>query len=197
MIHENILIAHELMHYPQSVKNGQSEGFVIKLDMSKAYDCIEWNPLKDVMKRLGFLKPWVEKIMSCVCLVRYVNFKKDCPRCGAKEETFIHALKDCPMACTILTLEGFDNRLLVACKKWEKPPYGYAKIKFDASVSYGKVSFFVIVRDSDGFMLGGSGGFKDKIMTIECAKLVAFEESLKVASAINISKACLNLIVQV
>ncbi|KAG8503554.1 hypothetical protein CXB51_001535 [Gossypium anomalum] len=150
------------------------------------------------------------------------NFKKDCPKCGAKKETFIHALKDCPMARTILILGGFNNRLLgrrgrrksglgkgknlyhdfkihnlvnnsmltitLAYKKWEKPSYGYAKIKFDASVSYGKVGFGVIVKESDGFMLGGSGGFKDKIITIECAELVAFEESLKVASAINILK---------
>ncbi|MBA0826247.1 hypothetical protein Goarm_011118 [Gossypium armourianum] len=38
MIHDNILIAHELVHYLQSAKNGPKKGFVIKLDMSKAYD---------------------------------------------------------------------------------------------------------------------------------------------------------------
>ncbi|KAA3461845.1 reverse transcriptase [Gossypium australe] len=38
MIHDNILIAHKLVHYLQSTKNGPNKGFVIKLDMSKAYD---------------------------------------------------------------------------------------------------------------------------------------------------------------
>ncbi|KAA3470135.1 reverse transcriptase [Gossypium australe] len=56
MIHENILIAHELMHYLQSLKNGPNKGFVIKLDMSKAYDRVEWNFLEDVMKSLGFVE---------------------------------------------------------------------------------------------------------------------------------------------
>ncbi|MBA0776338.1 hypothetical protein Gotri_011343 [Gossypium trilobum] len=51
-----------------------------------------------------------------------VNFEKDCPQYGAKEETLIHALKDCPIAWTILTLYGLDNRLLVGdyphCINW-------------------------------------------------------------------------------
>ncbi|KAK5838771.1 hypothetical protein PVK06_007509 [Gossypium arboreum] len=52
----------------------------------------------------------------------YKNFEKKCPRCGAKEETLIHALKDCPSARAILTLGGFDNLLLVGdyscCIDW-------------------------------------------------------------------------------
>ncbi|KAK8292157.1 hypothetical protein V6Z12_D06G104300 [Gossypium hirsutum] len=38
MIHYNILIAHELLHYLKSSKNGPNKGLVVKLDMSKAYD---------------------------------------------------------------------------------------------------------------------------------------------------------------
>lgn len=37
-IHDNILIAHDLMHYLQSLKNDSNKGFVVKIDMSKAYD---------------------------------------------------------------------------------------------------------------------------------------------------------------
>ncbi|KAG8483019.1 hypothetical protein CXB51_021874 [Gossypium anomalum] len=40
-------------------------------------------------------------------------FKNECPRCGVKEETLIHALKDCPTTQAILALKGLDNRLLV------------------------------------------------------------------------------------
>ncbi|KAA3485063.1 reverse transcriptase [Gossypium australe] len=38
MIHDNVLIAHELIHYLRSPKNGPNKGCVVKLDMSKAYD---------------------------------------------------------------------------------------------------------------------------------------------------------------
>ncbi|MBA0709050.1 hypothetical protein Golax_024121 [Gossypium laxum] len=72
MIHDNILIAHELMHYLQSSKNRPNKGFVIKLDMSKAYDRVEWNVLKKVMKNLGFEDAWVDKFIRFVRLVKYV-----------------------------------------------------------------------------------------------------------------------------
>lgn len=41
MIHYNVLIAHELIHYLQSSKNGPKNGLVVKLDMSKTY--IVWS----------------------------------------------------------------------------------------------------------------------------------------------------------
>ncbi|XP_012461469.1 uncharacterized protein LOC105781472 [Gossypium raimondii] len=72
MIHDNILIAHELMHYLQSAKNGPNKDFVIKLDMSKAYDRVQWNFLEKFMKNLGFEDAWVDKIMRCVWSVKYV-----------------------------------------------------------------------------------------------------------------------------
>ncbi|KAH1038066.1 hypothetical protein J1N35_039809 [Gossypium stocksii] len=53
MIHDNILIAHELVHYLQSAKNRPNKGFVIKLDMSKAYDRVEWPFIEEVMKKMG------------------------------------------------------------------------------------------------------------------------------------------------
>ncbi|MBA0855218.1 hypothetical protein Goshw_010775, partial [Gossypium schwendimanii] len=54
-----------------------------------------------------------------------------------------------------------------ACKKWEKPPCSFAKINFDATVSNNKISYGVIVRDSDGFVLGRVGGFKDKEILVK------------------------------
>ncbi|KAK5838772.1 hypothetical protein PVK06_007510 [Gossypium arboreum] len=76
-----------------------------------------------------------------------------------------------------------------ACKKWVKPPDGYVTINFHTSVFNGNVGFGVIARDSDGFVIGRSGGFKEKIVPAEWAELEAFEESLKVANSFNISKA--------
>ncbi|KAH1046714.1 hypothetical protein J1N35_037498 [Gossypium stocksii] len=41
VIHDNILVVHELVHYFQSARYGPNKGFVIKLDMSKAYDRVK------------------------------------------------------------------------------------------------------------------------------------------------------------
>lgn len=72
MIHDNALIAHELLHYLQSAKNGSNKGFVAKLDMSKTYDRVEWNVLEAVMNHMGFSTQWILKIMKNVRSVRYV-----------------------------------------------------------------------------------------------------------------------------
>ncbi|KAG8500321.1 hypothetical protein CXB51_003683 [Gossypium anomalum] len=75
-----------------------------------------------------------------------------------------------------------------ACKKWEKPSHGFAKVNFDAVVSNGRMGFGVIVRDDDGFVLDGSGGFKEAVMDGEWVELTAFEESMNVAGSLNIMK---------
>ena len=42
-----------------------------KLDMSKAYDKVEWDYLKKMMLKLGFHEKWVALIMECVTSVSY------------------------------------------------------------------------------------------------------------------------------
>jgi hypothetical protein len=43
----------------------------LKLDMSKAYDRVEWDFLELLMRRIGFNDRWVELIMTCVRTVSY------------------------------------------------------------------------------------------------------------------------------
>jgi hypothetical protein len=53
-------------------KMKRKEGFMaVKVDMSKAYDRVEWSFLKEAMSRMGFAPRWVQLIMMCVSTVKY------------------------------------------------------------------------------------------------------------------------------
>ncbi|CAM8913342.1 unnamed protein product [Rhodiola kirilowii] len=66
IITDNYLIAHETSHYTRNVFNDDQVYGSLKLDMSKAYDRIEWLYLKNILLQLGFEASWVSKIMKFV-----------------------------------------------------------------------------------------------------------------------------------
>ncbi|KAL9670481.1 hypothetical protein QQ045_008034 [Rhodiola kirilowii] len=71
LITDNILIAHELSH-SMKCRNKQKTGSMsLKLDMSKAYDRIEWSFLKQMMLSMGFCEGWVRRVMLCVETISY------------------------------------------------------------------------------------------------------------------------------
>ncbi|MFQ6640965.1 hypothetical protein Gotur_014543 [Gossypium turneri] len=74
-----------------------------------------------------------------------------------------------------------------AIKKWEKPPKGVVKINFDASINVNKMGYGMIIRDDDGFVLGGGGGFIDKRVLVHEVECNAFERSIELACQLNIN----------
>ena len=54
MITDNVLLAYEITHHLNSRRRGSEGLAAIKLDMSKAYDRVEWPFLEKMMRKLGF-----------------------------------------------------------------------------------------------------------------------------------------------
>ncbi|KAH1130747.1 hypothetical protein J1N35_002125 [Gossypium stocksii] len=71
-------------------------------------------------------------------------------------------------------------------KKWEKPLKGFIKINFDASVNDNRIGYGIILRDEDGFVLGGGGGFSEGNISVLEAKCIALEKSIEVVGKLNI-----------
>lgn len=54
LITDNILVALETLHCLRNHKTGDSGFMAIKLDMSKAYDRVEWVYLENLIRKMGF-----------------------------------------------------------------------------------------------------------------------------------------------
>jgi ribonuclease HI len=71
LITDNVLLAFEALHTMDSRLSGKEGYMALKLDMSKAYDRVEWDFLEMIMRRLGFDERWVFLVMTCVRTVKY------------------------------------------------------------------------------------------------------------------------------
>ena len=71
LISDNVLVAFETMHNIDQRRKGKEALMAVKLDMSKAYDRVEWVYLEAMMRRMGFHERWISLIMMCVTIVEY------------------------------------------------------------------------------------------------------------------------------
>jgi hypothetical protein len=71
LINDNVLIAFEISHYLKQRTSGKIGFASLKIDMSKAYDRVEWKFLKNMMLKLGFDHRWVSLVMLFVTTVDY------------------------------------------------------------------------------------------------------------------------------
>lgn len=60
-----------MLHRMRNRRRGKVGHMAVKLDISKAYDKVEWGFLKKIMLRLGLLEKWVDLAMETVCTASY------------------------------------------------------------------------------------------------------------------------------
>ncbi|XP_055959779.1 uncharacterized protein LOC130014847 [Mercurialis annua] len=70
-ISDNILLVHEVLHYFQHHKSQKNRFLGLKLDISKAYDRIEWQFLEFILAKWGFGHQFIRWIMQCVSTVTF------------------------------------------------------------------------------------------------------------------------------
>jgi hypothetical protein len=71
LITDNALVAFECLHFIEHNINQDKNFCAYKLDLSKAYDRVDWDFLKKAMVRLGFAPRWIDWTMACVTTVSY------------------------------------------------------------------------------------------------------------------------------
>jgi hypothetical protein len=71
LISDNTILAYEMSHFMKRKRSGKKSYMAAKLDMSKAYDRVEWSFLERVMIKLGMCNQFVENVMKCVRSVTY------------------------------------------------------------------------------------------------------------------------------
>ena len=71
IITDNALASFECFHFIEHNTNPGKNFYAYKIDLSKAYDRVDWGFLESAMKGLGFSHRWISWIKSCVTTVSY------------------------------------------------------------------------------------------------------------------------------
>jgi hypothetical protein len=68
---DNVMIASEIIHHMKCKTKGKMGEVALKIDISKAYDRVDWGYVKKVMQKMGFHEKWVNWISMCMESVHY------------------------------------------------------------------------------------------------------------------------------
>ena len=72
LISDNIMVVFETLHYMHNHSTRNNGYMALKLDMSKAYDRVEWLYMEKLMTKMGFCAAWVKLMMGCITTATYL-----------------------------------------------------------------------------------------------------------------------------
>ncbi|KAK5842845.1 hypothetical protein PVK06_005256 [Gossypium arboreum] len=127
------------------------------------------------------------------------GLEQRCPKCGAEDETLIHALKDYLTYQEILSIGGWKastiSKKYSCCIDWLEDMMKVLdkramadlmttlwncwnnRNKYIFKVGVNKIGYGTIARDDENFVLRGGGSFIEMMMSAKEAKCYAFEAS--------------------
>lgn len=71
LLTDNALIAFEINHFMKRHTQGKSGIAGLKIDISKAYDRLEWGFIRNMMEKFGFNTTWINRVMGLIQSVSY------------------------------------------------------------------------------------------------------------------------------
>jgi hypothetical protein len=77
-ISSNIIITQEIIHSFR-LKSWNSQAFILKIDLAKAFDRLEWNFICDALKRKNFSDDFISLIHACIRSLHFLVLVNDEP----------------------------------------------------------------------------------------------------------------------
>jgi hypothetical protein len=73
---DSVILVHEVIH---SIKTTRTPGMLIRLDLSKYFDCLSWNYMRSLLSAFGFSQDWICWISNITSFAFYLFWSMEYP----------------------------------------------------------------------------------------------------------------------